>query len=56
MHLPFRKKVKIKEYNKFIIVNGVVTKCKFFARDEEDAESYIQKVRDKNAENESSNS
>ena len=56
MPFPFRKKRQFKDYKKFSIVKGVVTKSKFFARDEEDAESYIQKVRDKNAENESSNS
>lgn len=57
MPFPFKgKKSQFKDYKKFRILKGVVTQCTFLARDEEDAELYIDKVREKNAENQSSGS
>lgn len=54
---PFReKKGQFKDYKKFSIMKGVVTLCTFFARDENDAQLYIDKVAEINAKNESSGS
>ena len=56
MPFPFRKKGQFKDYKKFSIVKGVVTRCKFLARDEKEAELYIDKVKEINAKNESAGS
>ena len=57
MPFPFReKKGQFKDYKKFSIMKGVVTLCTFFARDENDAQLYIDKVAEVNAKNESSGS
>ena len=56
MPFPMKKKGQFKNHKKYRILEGVVTKCTFLARDEKDAQLYIDKVKEKNAKNESSGS
>ncbi len=55
MPFPFKEKTgQFKDYKKFRILEGVITKCTFYARDEEDAQLYIDKVNKIDAKNKSS--
>lgn len=55
MPFPFKEKTgQFKDYKKFRILEGVITKCTFHARDEEDAQLYIDKVNEIDAKNKSS--
>ena len=55
MPFPFKEKTgQFKDYKKFRILEGVITKCTLYARDEEDAQLYIDKVNKIDAKNKSS--
>ena len=57
MPFPFKeKKSQFKDYKKFSTTDDLGVKCTFFARDDKDAELYINKLRNTNAKNESSSS
>jgi hypothetical protein len=46
-----KKNKQFKNYKKYAVKEGVITICNFFARDNSDAELYINKVRSNSVRN-----
>ena len=54
MPFPFKEKSgQFKDYKRFEILEGAVSRCIFYAKDEKDAELYIEKVKEIDAKNKS---